>query len=113
MLKSVTYRLRASPFRGEFSQPIVLSSAQPLFQLSTADPASSHQHPKASPLFAVADSHVGEAGQGVGDPVAAKDGKYRWSILFFACDNGVDIGGVIGPLLWTHGDFKREVGASK
>ena len=104
----------ASPFvRGEFSQPIVLSSAQPLFQFSLADPDSSHQHPKAPPLFAVAHSHVGEAGQGVGDPVAAEDRKYRRRILLLVRDNGVDVGGGVGPPLWTHSVREQEVSASQ
>ena len=73
----------------------------------------SYQHPKVSPLFAVADSDVVEAGHGVGDPVTVKDGadRRRRRILFPEVINDVDIGGRVGPPLGTHDVCEREVSA--
>ena len=56
---------------------------------------------------------MGEAGHGVGDPVAAEDGKNWRRIIFLACDNGVDVGGGVGPPLRIHGVREQEVGGSK
>ena len=68
-----------------------------------------HQHPKASPLFAVADSDVVEARHGIRDPVTIKYGADLRRILFLAVDNDVDIGGGIGPPLRIHDVCEREV----